>query len=237
MTAPHIPVFYRLKKGKKLFSFGEEIGDAPILNLPLSTWQEKGILQNKGKLLDITDEKEINDSEYFIFDEDLFFSSAFISAVIKIAISKHHSFRTTLSENTFNERFVLPHSAISSENLSFNFFYINKNVKEINPVIIPQKLFPHFEELPDQIVEGGKYHFDQCDTLISRLASPFHLLQINLAQNFSRMISIQRKMPQWFVNKFAPVFSMLYIRSLKSLNKFGKGCRVHPSAIIENAEL
>ncbi len=233
----NIPKFYRLKKGKTLFAFGDEMGMVPVLNSTLNKFQTEVIEQCGAQLFDISDTKEINETEYFVFDEDLFFTLKFVSSLIDMALKEGISFRTTLSENTFNERFVLPHTTEKNENLTFNFFYITHKPERIINKTILQTFYPHYIELPDQIVKGGKYHTDQCDTFICRIASPFHLLQLNLAVNFMRLVKVRNRFPQWMVDKYAPNYSRLRNRSLKSLNKFGKHCKIHPRAIIENAIL
>jgi NDP-sugar pyrophosphorylase family protein len=42
--------------------------------------------------------------------------------------------------------------------------------------------------------------------------------------------------PHW-LEKRAPVHSMLYVRALRSLNRRGRNCHVHPTAVLENAVL
>ncbi len=231
------PNFYRIKSGKKLFSFNEDIGLVPILGLPLALYQLQTIEALGAKLFDISNELEIKESEYFIFDEDLVFTPEFVKATINSALTKRTSFRTILNQNAFNERFSLPHSLEGDSHLKFNFYYRNKINAGIEEMVIPQKTFKYSITLPNQIVLGGQYHFDQCDTLISRIASPFHLLQINIAINFSRLIKIRNLLPDWAADKIAPNNSWLRNKRFKSLNRFGKFCKIHPKAIIENAIL
>jgi hypothetical protein len=226
-------IFYRLRKGKTLLSFNDPIGEVPLLGEALSLHQEIAILQF-GKVVDIHNIEEIKDNHYFLFDEDLYFTPNFIDEIVKISSVSNSSLQFCLALNSFNERFVLPHQKEPEENLTFNFFYLLGNQKP-TAKIVEQKIFRHHILLPHQIVPGSKYSYDQCDVFITRIASPFHLLQANIALNFVRIIQVRGKFPQWIEEKFAPVHSTLYRHSLKKLNKKGKRCRIHPKAILENA--
>jgi len=226
-------VFYRRKTNRRLFSFGDDIRKIPVCGKALEIWQAEAIQSVSCKLKNIQSDDEIKASEYFVFDDDLFFTGEFVRKSL-LAIKKDITpTQFGLAQNRFNERYVLPHSADNSDNLKFNFQYHNKAGSGFRFYEIEQQLLNDDFFIPDQIVQGGTYYVGRCNCFISRIASPFHLLQVNLAFNLIRTIKPQKHYPQWLVDKIAPQGSWLYNRALKNLNRIGKNCRIHPTAVIE----
>jgi len=229
--------FYRIIKKQKLFSFDDEIGTVPVCGKPLSFYQENLIQRIGSCVQDIEYEEEINENEYFVFDNDLFFSEKFLKQVKRSYNADQDSKQFILSPNEFNDRFVLPDSKDENQYLKYNFFYRNKKSKKSREIVVQQKLYDHYIMLPDQIVKGGNYYYGPCDTFISRIASPFHLLQINMAVNLLRTVRLFARYPEWIRERFAQSYSHRYSRALRSLNKIGKNCRIHRSAVIEGAQI
>ena len=226
-------VFYRRKTNRRLFAFGDDIRKVPVCGEALEIRQSEAIQAVSCKLKDIQSDDEITASEYFVFDDDLFFTEEFVRKSLLTVKNDKTPKQFGLAKNIFNERYVLPHSVDNSENLKFNFHYNNKAGSGFRFYEIEQQLFDDDFFIPDQIVQGGRYYVGRCDCFISRIASPFHLLQVNLAFNLIRAIKPQKFYPWWLVDKIAPPGSRLYNRALKNLNKIGKYCKIHPTAIIE----
>ena len=226
--------FYRIVKDKKLFSFGDNIGDVRVGDLTLRNHQDFVIRSIGGTILDIENKEQIDCEEnYFYFDENLFFTIQFARKAIDYIDDYNTSLKYCLRENTFNNRFVLPHTKDSNSDLiEFDFCFINTKIEGFNTVVLEQEIYLNFVELPDQIVKGRRFHMDQCDTFASHIISPFHLLQINLALNLNRTIKLQKYIPQKWRRGFG---TRLAFRALKRLNKIGKNVKIHPSAIIEGS--
>lgn len=70
--------FYRLRTGRHLFSFGDGISEVPIYGRPLREVQFLNIQSLGHELLDVASEDQIEDENYFIFEDDLVFSQDFI---------------------------------------------------------------------------------------------------------------------------------------------------------------
>ena len=208
----------------------------PVLGRPLEAHQREAIERSGCELRDVRSTDEIPEQRYVVFDEDLFFSQEFVQSVLQHAQGSSVSLRFGLAPNRFNERFILPHDRDPSEALRFNMRYVASSDGRFADTVIPQQVFASQVDLPEQVVCGAMYSCDQCAVFISRIASPFHLLQVNLAENFKRLIKVRRWTSNW-AEMLAPIHSRLYVRALKSLNRRGKRCRVHPTAVIENAVL
>lgn len=244
--------FYRRKTGRLLFSFLDEIGAVPILGEALGKHQEKVLKKFKLSVIDVASEAEVSDTRFFIFDDDLVFSEAFIEKVLSAAKESKHSLRFCLHPNSFNERFSLPNSKTESENRKFNFFFLQSAVDDakkpgisgvfpnrlgIKDCYLEQVVYENRASLPDQIIPCGYYSYDQCDIFIAQILSPFHLLQANLAVLFLRFMPMKKLLPEWVFKTWLRPNSRLFFFALKMNNRIGKNCRIHPTAILEGVEL
>jgi hypothetical protein len=186
-------------------------------------------------LRDVEVGQTISDSRYLAFDEDLYFSKTFFEAALQQCRSGGPTQRFALAENDFNQRFILPDSSRPEERLRFSLRHVNGGAAEERNEILPQKSYPYAERLPGQVVNGGQYAMHQCNMYAARIASPFHLLQVNMAANLNRSIGLRKRFPQWMMERFSPVNSRMFFRALRTLNRIGKGCLIHPTAIIEGS--
>jgi carbonic anhydrase/acetyltransferase-like protein (isoleucine patch superfamily) len=230
------PVFYRLRQGKTLHAFGDPILSVPVLGRPLAEHQQMAIAAAGCELRDVTSKGDIPDARYVIFDEDLFFTSSFVHGILEQARRSAVSLSFGLAPNRFNDRFILPHDREPSGNLWFNMTFVADEDGRPTPAVVPQRVFFSDTHLPEQIVRGAVYSCDQCAVFISRMASPFHLLQVNMAENFRRLTPLRSWTSRW-LERFAPIHSTCYVRGLRGLNRRGRRCHVHPTAVIENAVL
>ncbi len=230
---------YRLRQeaANELYGFGDPMDEVPIYDRPLLDWQKLALRSAGLELVDVDDEGSIDDDEYLLFDNDLFFTKEFLGAALNQARSQSTSCQFCLEPNRFNARFVLPGEHHTAKLLPFNFYYKTKAPPEITQVVVPQKIYPFAQKLPTQLIKDGQYTFDQCDSWISAVLSPFHLLQINMAMLVNQRISIRRLTPDWFVERFVPVNSWLFYTGLRLGNKVGRRCKIHRTAVLEGAML
>jgi hypothetical protein len=229
--------FYRLLSGHKLHAYGDPIGTVPVDGRTLRQFQKKVINDLGYDLVDVLAEAGIPDPQYFIFEEDLVFSHDFIKSVLKTASTAQRSLRFCLTPNSFNERFALPHYKLASEYLRFPFYYRDDRGLEVRDAMVEQKVYQNQVPMPRQMFAQGHYSYDQSTVFIIKIVSPFHLLQANLAILFSKYIGLRKLLPQWLMKRIGAPHSRLFYLGLKSKNKFGKNCKIHPTAVIEGAEI
>ena len=226
---------YRIISGTKLHSFEDEIGSVPILGSTLRKAQDKVVSGHGFTVVDISSEAEIPEQEYLVFKEDLFFTECFFATLLKQVKTASSSLQFCLKENDFNRRFILPFSKEQTEDYRFDFKYIN-GAKELKPCYLPQILYDFEVILPDQIVKGRRFPMPQCACFAAHIISPFHLLQVNIAMNLNRAIRIQKGKIKGFFKQMKGRLGMFFFtKGLKRLNKIGKNCFIHPSAIIEGS--
>jgi hypothetical protein len=230
-------IFYRLHIVKELYSFNDAIGSIPINGSTLDQIQEKYIQELGGELIDIKSEKEITSKgAYFIFRNDLYFSIQFLRKCVDKSAKSNKNIQFGVSQNRFNERFILP-TKLDSDDIhlfDFKFKHTTEN-QSFETELIEQEEFEHLTKMPSQIVTGSDYFTNQCDTFASHITSPFHLLMVNLAENLSRTVNFQNKVPAFLRKKFGKNGTKWFYKGLKRLNKIGKNCKIHPTAIIEGS--
>lgn len=227
--------FYRLKTGKTLHSFGDSIGDTPILHKPLAQWQREIIEGLNGELIDIEKPEDIATKDpYFLFDEDLYFSEHFMRKCLAMTLTQKRNLHFVVNQSEFNDRYILPHPNDTENYHVFTLFYYC-TVSESEYAVVEQKIFEHSNYLPDQIVKGRKFPMHQSDTFAGHIISPFHLLYLNLAANLGRTVKFQEKIPSFIRKRFGQNHGKWFYRGLKRMNIIGKNCQIHPTALIEGS--
>ncbi|MGB0390477.1 MAG: hypothetical protein ACPGD5_02835 [Salibacteraceae bacterium] len=227
--------FYRIVQNEQLHSFGNKIGDVPVCGNRLIDCQNESIAAIGGQVIDVTSNASINDKQdYFVFAENLFFTTELLEATLRLIKSKKNNLQFCLKRNTFNERYVLPNSQDTPEyHVLELYFYGGKG--ELELCSIDQEIFEHSFEFPSQIIRDKVFHMDQCEVFASSIISPFHLLYINLAVNLKRTISLQKRIPKFLRKRFGQSGGKWYYKGLKRINKIGKNCQIHPTALIEGS--
>lgn len=227
--------FYRIVQNELLHSFGDRIGDVPICGKRLIDRQNESIAAVDGLVIDVSSSDSIDDNQgYFVFDENIFFTAEFLKVLLRIVRSKQANLQFCLNRNTFNERYMLPciQDTLDSHVLEFYFY---KGMGKTELCLIEQEIFEHTTVLPSQIIRDRIFHMDQCEVFAGTIISPFHLLYINLAVNLMRTIPLQKKVPKFLKTYFGQSGGKWYYRGLKRLNKIGKNCKIHPTALIEGS--
>ena len=229
--------FFRLKSGRTLYGFGDPIAEVSILGENLASHQRAAIESTGAGVYDVTSESEISEERYLIFDENVLISKQAARYLLRRAGESSESLQFCLQDNNLNRRFVLPTSANSDDYLRFPIYYRHGRGGPVTDDIIPQKIYTNWARLPEQIMPGGKYHLDQCDTMVATLDTPFHLLQANMYANIAKSLWLRKLFP-WPRDQNLPhLNSSHYYRGLHFLNRRGKRSRIHPTAVIEGSVL
>lgn len=224
---------YRLNLYKKLHSFNDPIKDLPILEKKLYDWHYEIATKCGLKLLDVNSEDEIQDDRYLFFDNNIFFSYEFLKKVLTIIKNQNASLQFYVEENNFNKRFSLPSKNNSSLLRQYNMFYKVLGDFEQKKEIISQKIYTTSLKLPRQLIKSAELDYDQCDTYITTMISPFHLLFANLYMIVSYRLSKFRKLIPNKFQKRVHDRDPLFFKFLRLINKIGKKCKIHPTAVVE----
>ncbi|MEN9400889.1 MAG: hypothetical protein RL632_1992 [Bacteroidota bacterium] len=226
----------RVNSHYKLFGLGDEIGTVPILQTTLGDYQ-KSICERLGlEFVEMNDVQALKNltTPYFYFEAQCVFTKEFLQAAIQHA--KRDKFNTSfqfglgITENSLT--FSLPSEKVT-QTRKMPFFFVSENASELNYVELHGEEFELLTPMPTQIVRTGHYSLNQNPVFAANIISPFHLLQANMGLNMNRCIGLQKLVPKSLRKSLAKPFGLFAILGLKSINKKGKNCRIHPSAIIE----
>jgi len=228
---------YRLHTKSTLFSFDDLIEEVPINGISLKKRQDDAFLKHGIKIIDILSKEEISEKNSFLFDNNLFFTPEFVKSAINNIVDISTPLRFCLKTNTFNQHFILPSNEKYTNKLAFNFYFNVKGSTQYKDCTLSQVVYKYNIHLPKELAADPVFHFDQCDTFITIILSPFHLLQSNLAMLTHRNVSYIKKIPNWILKKMAPVHSPLFYMGLRLQNKIGNKCRIHKTAVIEGATI
>ena len=227
--------FYRIVQNEQLFSFGDKIGDVPICGNRLIDCQNESIATIGAQVIDVSNKASISDNQgYFVFKENLFFTTELLKAALLLIKTKSANLQFCLKRNTFNERYVLPNSQDTAGSHVLELYYY-QGEGEMELCSIDQEVFEHAYEFPSQIIRDKIFHMDQCAVFASAIISPFHLLFVNLAMNLKRTIPLQKRIPTFLRKRLGQPGGKWYYRGLKRMNRIGKNCNIHPSALIEGS--
>jgi len=226
---------YRRNTGATLYSFGDPIGDVPILGMSLAGHQEAAVRACGGTLVDVDAGAHIPDERCVVFDDDVFFTPRVLELLFRAGDGSPDHLQVTLGDNSFNERFALPRRA--DDDGRYELCLRVEGGQRTVPLVLPQEIAANVTRMPTHIVSRGDYHVDMCDAFVTSIASPFHLLQANMAMNVNRALRLRSRFPDWLTRRLAPPNTGRYFRALRSINRFGRECRIHPTAVVEGAVL
>lgn len=232
---------HRLNSHSKLFAFGDEIADVPILNTTLFKYQT-AVCESLGfSIIPLEIHENSNrfsSEERFEFNENLVFNHGFLLAALDFVkqnkSTKNIQFSIKPEESLV--RFSLPTSN-QQLNWVFPFYYRVNQEDSFEIVQLDGKEFPMSLAIPAQVVPSGSYTTHVNTLFAAEIISPFHLLQANIGLNIGRMIPYPSLLPVSIFKWFSKPFSRSARSGLKWQNRIGKNCRIHPTAVIEGCEI
>jgi len=204
-----------------------------MLGVPLAEFQRRAIETAGGRLADVSSVDEIDADRYVVFDEHVLVTQQAARSIIRAARSADTSLQFCLADNTHNRRYALPPASEQDGCLRFPVFcHCRGNTREY---VLPQKVYRNWSPLPEQLVPDARYDFDQSDTLLAVMDSPFHLLQANLYLNMAQSLWARKLFP---ADRNVPhLNTRTWYRGLRLMNRIGKRSRIHPTAVIEGCVL
>ena len=206
-----------------------------MLGVPLAEHQRREIETAGAQLADVGSEADISESRYIVFDEHVMLTREAVEAIVLAAKTTETSLQFCLADNVHNQRYSLPSSPDPQLGRRFPVYYRHDDSATIQDFVLPQEIYANWEPLPRQLVPDGRYHVDQCDTLLAVMDSPFHLLQANMYLNMVQTLWARKF---WPADKNVPnLNTRSYFRGLRRFNRIGKRCRIHPTAVVESCAL
>ena len=117
---------YRLITTTHLFSFGDNMGEVPVLGKSLYSWQKKAVEINSCEITNINSLEEVDPKEdYLIFENNILFNDLLIKICLDAAKNTIDSMQFFFDQNKFNQRYLFP-SSLDLKDLRFIPIRFNK---------------------------------------------------------------------------------------------------------------
>jgi hypothetical protein len=226
----------RVHKNFTLRGLGDKIQDVPVLDTTLGKYQKSVCDAMRLELIDVSELEQLTgiSEPYFYFDANCVFTEDFLKLAI-LQIKSHGqnaSYQIGLRLTECIQRFSLP-TEENSATRRLPFYFQSGNTSDVIYLELEGEEFELNTPMPPQIVRTGHYSLNQNSVFAATIISPFHLLQANMGLNMNRCIGLQRLIPRALRKTLSKPFSRFAIMGLKTINRKGKNCKIHPSAIIE----
>lgn len=226
-------IVYRYRGAPSLLGFDDPVGEVPILGRTLMDVQNDAFQRVGWTVRDVDSDAELNRETCVTVSENLYMSPEACRRVAERIRSGADSFRLVLEMNSFNQRYVLP---LWTEYQSLPLTYVKNGSFPRDDWALPQTIFEHSVRLPRSVTTAPDYHLDTCAEVAGVVENPFQLLWLNIATNLNRTIPLSKRQRGW-AKTLVPDFGRLYYFALRSINRIGRGCRIHPTAVLEGVEL
>jgi hypothetical protein len=233
-------VIYRIAAQEALYGFGDPILDVPILNESLGTYQARICAQCGMRIVDVSSIENLpqTDMPLWYFHAKMIFTLDFLKAAIQETIANPSAFiQFGLKMQPSAQQHSLP-IALHETELTFPFYYKGSVVAQrAQRIELAGKEYEWQIQMPAQVMPGGTYRLNQNAVFAAMILSPFHLHGANMALNLNRGLRIQALLPDWLRMRISKPFTKLTSFGLKRMNRSGKNCRIHPSAVVEGCVL
>jgi len=245
---------YRLRRGARLYSFGDPIQDVPILGVRLAETQAAAARAVGAEIVDVATEDEISEPRYLVFDEGLYLSPRFLDAALAAFRAAPGSRQAAVSRNPYNDSVVLPTGEVPPAEWRLGLVSRDRSddvgsrgreqggpgegVTAESTVLVEQHILGGQPTgLPEHLVPSAGFQLHLSDCFAAPVPTPFHLLHVNVAALLSRFAEGRRRWPEWLVRLVAAPRSRGFYRALRRMNRIGRGCRIHPTAVLEGVTL
>lgn len=235
---------YRFLTESKLYGLEDPIGEVPVMNVALQEHQNNIVHKKQHPLLDVQYLDSISTEKFILFYDHTYFTEAFFDQLVLKTKDLDYTVQVCLKENSFNNRFLLPTSLPEQDDVYLDFYYVVKQgdtptteaIQGCPKIYLDQEIIENHVTVPPQLYRERNYSMPQTSVFAGHILTPFHLLQINVAVNLARTVKKQQnKMFSYFRNLSGYWGARLYSRGLRSMNKIGKNCMIHPTAVIEGS--
>lgn len=254
---------YRVATGAKLECLGDPIRGVPIVNIPLSEHQRVAAVEAKCELVDVDDEKNIQSSEpYITFPDDLYLSWAMLKAFVD-EVLKEPSRPAILGVRRTGEaeRIAATQDVVLTDAMVvYPVCYIvpGSGIEPVPVLVETQDAMQIKRKWLEHVVPSSETVHHITHKSIIQVITPMHLLIANtyaiinhlagitrrsflgdiaqLILKFARLIGKEKALLAWLDKKRKPsdkAPSKFMYWLLRRMNKIGKNCDIHPTAVIE----
>ncbi len=221
---------YVVRTGSEIDVFGDAVGDALILNQPLSQWQLRAATKAKLELILVDDESEIEGPAY-VMPDDLFVTGRFLSEFVRRARAEDVDSQAGLQSNPVLDPIAKGHSRAKKVRGGWTYplRYVVRG-KRPQPILLAMDdLERSAVRMPTALTAANLVVFCESSKAVVPIEAPVHLYQANMHANMERAADIYARL-RLIAGRGGDEEAELG-------NRIGEGCSIHPSAYLEGCDV
>ncbi len=252
---------YRWMRGTRIEVFGDRAVDALIGNRPLDQWQREMFGRAGFEVEEVEDLATIPEKRFLLFHDNLFISPPLLKKVLRTFRRRLEAapgtYRMALSKSAFTDfsLFTGEQSKIVDESGEeahlYGLYFVE--VEDLDSVLsaldsaVPVILDPWLKEVTipfsSRVETMSDMRLPLTDLVAFELTSWVHLWQANIFSIGIRLVGLVRSPLTLFWVLWRVALGLLGAWSLRpmklltsvaaSLTSRGRGCKIHPSAVVE----
>ncbi len=244
---------YIWKTGLKIRPFHDPVGDSLVVNRPLRDHQQETLSSHGFEVCETDDPTAIQDSEYVLVRDHLFFSKKAFARFWKKAKASCTSGACALEKGPFTEftGFIqdLRTETVQEsgkEVVFYDLFYVNNQIPErsvpldrLPPILIEAKQHTYTVE-PGQVMPASvDVHFEAAytDATLMHIHNWVHLWMVNLMALGNTLLDSFLGSKLRFLFRALSAFSLNKHKIADRIVVKGKKCDIHPTAIVQGSIL
>jgi len=257
---------YRLKTDVVISPFMERASDVVIGFKRLGDYQKEVLSCFNIEVVDVNALSEIDDSEFFLFYDNVYFTKRCFRYFLNALEGKGGSHRLSIPDSLFLRKYepLQELEDVESDGLkgkAFNLFYIHKKedlsrLSGIPPLFIKFKEIDFKQPIPPNMFGKGYFEQPVTTSIAFHINHWVNLLNANQMEIIVKWVEFITSHPIWVIYRLIIATVAFLMRGVIDLIKYqslttafsksalmssvmrwfnvvGKGCEIHPSAILE----
>ncbi len=221
---------YRIKTNKVISPFLEDVSKSLIGFRTLREYQNEVLKEYGFETVDIEDISEIEDQEFLIFYDNVYFTRRCLRYFLNVVKKKNHSLRLAIPDSLFIQKYE-PLQELKDVNIggtngkAYNLFYIRKkedstDLEGIQPAFIKFKEIRFKQPIPPNMF--GKKYFEQPVTtsIAFHINHWVNLLNANQMEIIVKWVEYITSHPLWVIGRLLIGFLVFILRGIADLLKY-----------------
>lgn len=234
---------WRLRTGTRVESLDDPVGEAPVGNVPLATLQERTLRALGFRVIDVDDVAEVRGRGLVLVDT-LYVTLPLLRRFLRSARRRRGSAQLALAPGAFTRLTTFTgEQARDGEDVLYGLWWVRGPVVEARPLRLQVRSRDETVPFSRRIPSMADQEIPLTLEAVLEITSWVHLWQANLYELGARLVAPARGLRGWLRVACVALLGVLTSASLRpyawattALSWWvfrGRGCRIHPSAVVE----
>jgi tetrahydrodipicolinate N-succinyltransferase len=233
---------YMVESKQRIEPFGDHPRDCLIVNKPLKDHQQVALKAMKIDLATVTHESEIKDhEEHLIFGDHLYFSPEVVKEFISRSRRAGGKTIAALKPGLGTLRTVVKTQevVILPERVEYDLRYVPAGQPEgkFQPIVIDPGYLQDGIPFPSHLFGHPSYDVPLTDKLITQIDHWTNLWSASIATLLAEGARLKNGPKLRLLKLALKARSTNQWKVLRQINKFGRGCDIHPTAYVEGCTI